>query len=114
MGLPDWRGGGCDPHWPERYKREFKLASHRTEVLPFFLSLLQAGVEKEELRLALQLKEETNTHEIELMHLRIRAIELELSREPPHLSKCVLTPSLSLGKVRWTAILMLLRILCPL
>ncbi|KAK2884339.1 hypothetical protein Q8A73_020813 [Channa argus] len=48
------------------------------------LSLLQAGVDKEELKLALRLKEvdlETKTREVELMHLRIRALELEKATE---------------------------------
>ncbi len=48
------------------------------------VALLQAGVETEDLKLALRLREvelETKTREVELMHLRIRAMELD--RSPP-------------------------------
>ncbi|KAK2918459.1 hypothetical protein Q8A73_002830 [Channa argus] len=61
------------------------------------LSLLQAGVDKEELKLALRLKEvdlETKTREVELMYLRIRALELEKATEAS-------TPSRGLKRIRY-------------
>ena len=49
------------------------------------MALLQAGVEMGDLRLALCLRElelKKKTHEVELMHLHIRAMELDRSSPP--------------------------------
>lgn len=50
------------------------------------VALLQAGLDTEDLKLALHMKEvelETKTREVELMHLRIRALELNKASPPP-------------------------------
>lgn len=50
------------------------------------LAMIQAGVETEDLKLALQLRElelQTKTRKVELIHLRIRAMELDRPPPPP-------------------------------
>lgn len=54
-------------------------------LLPSAWGVLQAGVDSEDLKLALRLKEvelQTKNREVELMHLRIKALELEGPARP--------------------------------